>query len=239
MHQRPRAGSTQAPGGRAAGRRRGQAAGLTLDQITAAALTLIADQGLPRLTIRSLATRLGVTPSALYNHVADRTGLIDAVLERVLGGIELHTDPGLPWPEQLTVLAHRLRKVLQDHPGTAGVLKGHDPTGENSMRMGDAFAQGIQRSGLTGPDAGHAWYTLIHYVIGFESTFAADTHNLDRARNPVTLTALHARFQTLDPVQYPALHELGTHIWNPDLDARFAYGLNITLAGIAAQQSAS
>jgi AcrR family transcriptional regulator len=216
-------------------RHRGQAAGLSADLIAVAALGLVERHGLARLSIRSLATNLGVAPSALYNHLADRDGLIDLMLELALGEVDTDIDPSLNWRQQLTILSHRLRDTLRAHPGIAAVLKGHDPTGPNSVRMGDAFARAIRRSGLTGVEAGHAWYTVVHYVIGFESTFAVDTRNLDRALDPESLAALHDRFQALDPERYPGLHDLGIHIWNPDLDERFAFGLEVVLDGITAR----
>lgn len=235
--------SSEAPDARRRGRTgdeaprrlRGHAAGLSVEQIAAAALDLVDRHGLGRLSLRALAADLGVAPSALYNHFTDRDALIDVMLERALGELDTYVDPQAPWRTQLMILAHRLREMLQAHPGIAALLKGHDPTGPNSMRMGDAFARAIRNSGIVGTEAGHIWYALVHYVIGFESTFTIDTRNLDRAMNPESLAALHDRFQALDPDCYPALRELGIYIWNPDLDERFTFGLELLLDGITAQ----
>lgn len=65
---------------------------LTRASIAEAALTFAADHGFPRLTMRSLAERLGVTVRALYNHVANRQEVIDLIAARM---IELHPERAL------------------------------------------------------------------------------------------------------------------------------------------------
>ena len=60
-----------------------QGTGVTRDDILTAALTLLDEGGGQGLTMRALATRLGVTPMSLYHHVEDRAGLLRALSDRV------------------------------------------------------------------------------------------------------------------------------------------------------------
>src|SRR5215212_11537584 len=96
---------------------------LTRQRVVAEALTVIAKDGAQALTMRSLAARLGVVPGALYHHVRNKQQLQDLLLDSVLAEVDVHTDPSLGWPEQLKILATRLRQVLEAHPGVAGILK--------------------------------------------------------------------------------------------------------------------
>lgn len=64
-----------------------QGAGVTRDDILTAALTLLDEGGGSGLTMRALATRLGVTPMSLYHHVEDRTGLLRALSDRVYADV--------------------------------------------------------------------------------------------------------------------------------------------------------
>lgn len=57
--------------------------GVTRDDILCAALTLLEEGGGQGLTMRALATRLGVTPMSLYHHVEDRAGLLRALSDQV------------------------------------------------------------------------------------------------------------------------------------------------------------
>ena len=51
----------------------------------------LAERGLEALTIRALPERLGVMPNVLYSHVANKTALIDDLLDEVLAEV---TAPG-------------------------------------------------------------------------------------------------------------------------------------------------
>lgn len=57
--------------------------GVTRDDILTTALTLLDESGGHGLTLRALATRLGVTPMSLYHHVGDHAGLLRALADRV------------------------------------------------------------------------------------------------------------------------------------------------------------
>src|SRR5512132_1322407 len=99
---------------------------LTRQRVVAEALAIIAQDGVQALTMRSLAARLGVVPGAVYHHVRNKQQLQDLVLDNVLAEVDVHLDPSLPWTEQLKLLAHRLRQVLEQHPGVARILKSRD-----------------------------------------------------------------------------------------------------------------
>jgi AcrR family transcriptional regulator len=56
------------------------------------------------------AERLGVTPMALYRHVANKADLLDGVVELLL--TEFQPPPSeLPWPERLATLAGNIRGI--------------------------------------------------------------------------------------------------------------------------------
>jgi AcrR family transcriptional regulator len=57
---------------------------LTREQVVAEALTVISTDGVEALSMRALATRLGVVPAALYRHVRNKEQLHDLVLDGVL-----------------------------------------------------------------------------------------------------------------------------------------------------------
>src|SRR5512146_1275994 len=110
------------PGGGESGRR-----ALTRERVVAEALAVIAADGAQSLSMRTLAARLGVVPGALYRHVRGKEQLYDLILDAVLGEVDCRADPGAPWAAQVAALARRLRAVLENHPGTAALLKTRDP----------------------------------------------------------------------------------------------------------------
>src|SRR5512132_4308249 len=96
---------------------------LTRERVVAEALTVIADEGVEALTMRNLAARLGVVPGALYRHVRNKEQLQDLVLDGVLAEVDCDLDPTLAWTARVTLLAHRLRDVLEAHPGIGAIAR--------------------------------------------------------------------------------------------------------------------
>src|SRR3954451_19738687 len=68
--------------------------GLDRDAVVAEALEILDAHGRAALTMRRLAQSLRVEAASLYAHVAGKDELIDAVLDRVLDGIELPPPTG-------------------------------------------------------------------------------------------------------------------------------------------------
>ena len=83
--------------------------GLSRASVVRAALDLVEDGGLDRLTIRAVAARLGVSPMAVYNHAVDREDLLVGMLEASLA--ELTTVSGLS-RNALSARLHRARSRL-------------------------------------------------------------------------------------------------------------------------------
>ncbi|UGS36461.1 hypothetical protein DSM104329_02869 [Capillimicrobium parvum] len=62
---------------------------LTVDAIVETTCELIADAGLPALSMRRLGAALGVDPMAVYHHVASKRELLSLVMARTVGAMTL------------------------------------------------------------------------------------------------------------------------------------------------------
>lgn len=60
---------------------------LTRESIVAAAVTILDTYGLADMTMRRVATSLGVVPGALYWHIANKQQLIAAIAEEILAPV--------------------------------------------------------------------------------------------------------------------------------------------------------
>jgi AcrR family transcriptional regulator len=205
---------------------------LTPQRIVTEALTVIAEDGIQALTMRRLATRLGVVPGAVYHHVRNKQQLQDLVLDNVLAEIDVHTDPALGWTEQLKILAHRLRQVLEAHPGVAGILKTRDPLGPHSLALAEAFLEPLQAAGFGDRQAGLAFFLLVDYTIGFAVSSPRTSINEQRVRDAAIRTRLHEFFRSLPTERFPALVALGEHAWLDNRDERFTAGLDVLVDGL-------
>jgi AcrR family transcriptional regulator len=182
--------------------------------------------------MRRLAARLGVVPGALDNHFRNKQQLHDLLLDGVLAEVDLDLDPALGWTEQLKVLAHRLRQVLEDHPGVAGILKTRDPLGPHSLALAEAFLSPLQAAGFGDREAGLAFFLLLDYTIGFAVNSPATSVNEQRVRDHAIRSQLHQFFRSLPPDRFPALVALGEHVWVDNRDERFSAGLQVLVDGL-------
>jgi AcrR family transcriptional regulator len=205
---------------------------LTRERVVAEALTVIAEDGVQALTMRTLAARLGVVPGALYHHVRNKDQLQDLVLDGVLAEVDCRVDPSVPWAERIKLLAHRLRAVLEDHPGVAGILKTRDPLGPHSLALAEAFLGPLQAAGFPGREAGLAFFLLVDYTVGFAVSSPRTSVNEQRVRDPAIRAQLHEFFRSLPPERFPALVALGEHVWLDNRDERFTAGLDVVVDGL-------
>jgi len=205
---------------------------LTRERVVAEALRVIAEEGVQALTMRSLAARLGVVPGALYHHVRNKEQLQDLVLDGVLAEVDCHVDPSLPWAERIKLLAHRLRAVLEDHPGVAAILKTRDPLGPHSLALAEAFLAPLQAAGFGDREAGLAFFLLVDYTVGFAVSSPRTSVNEQRVRDAAIRTQLHEFFRSLPPERFPALVALGEHVWLDNRDERFTAGLDVLVDGL-------
>jgi AcrR family transcriptional regulator len=206
---------------------------LTRDRVVAEALTVIAAHGVDALSMRALATRLGVVPAALYRHVRNKEQLHDLVLDGVLAEVDYRLDQSLAWTEQVKALAHRLRTVLESHPGIAGLLKTRDPLGPHSLALAEAFLAPLGAAGLPAAETGLAFSLLYDYTLGFAFSGPASV-NEQRVRDAATRTELHAFLRSLPADRFPTLVALGEHVWVDNRDERFTAGLDTLVDGLEA-----
>ncbi|MCC2956090.1 TetR/AcrR family transcriptional regulator [Massilia sp. IC2-477] len=88
---------------------------MTREAILGAALALLDENG-ANVSMRALATRLGVTPMSLYHHVGDRASLLQALCERVYGAVLDENDAGADARTQVRALLTRYHDAVGRHP---------------------------------------------------------------------------------------------------------------------------
>ena len=92
--------------------------GLTREAVVARALEIGTAEGLEAVSLRRLAQEFGVTPMALYRHVRDKQGLINAMTEAVLEGIDATVGlrPEMTWTERLRLYIDNYKVQMDARP---------------------------------------------------------------------------------------------------------------------------
>lgn len=90
--------------------------GLQREQIVRRALELADEEGLDAVSFRRLAADFGVTPMALYRHVADRDDLLAAMNDLVLAEIVVPEQVDDDWVRALRDVLRSSAAVFTRHP---------------------------------------------------------------------------------------------------------------------------
>jgi AcrR family transcriptional regulator len=122
------------------------------EQIASAALAIIAQHGLRRTSVASVARRVGLVPSAIYRHYRGKDEILDAVLDlvrdRLLDNLRRVTTET---PDAIARL-HRLLSLhvslLTTQPGILRVIFSEEISGGKSARRARVFR--TVRAYLTG-----------------------------------------------------------------------------------------
>ena len=149
----------------------GQRAGLTRAAVLAAARELLAEDGAAALSMRAVARRLHVAPNALYSHVADKTDLLDQLLDDLLGTVPTPAggDPRAGVEELMT----STYETLVGHPELIGLfLARQGARGPNAVRLGEVLDALLAGVGV--PDVPDARRVLIIHAIGFAAFDAGE-----------------------------------------------------------------
>ena len=143
---------------------------LTKAVIVQAALDLLDEAGMDGLTVRALASRLGVQAPALYWHVRSKQALLDEMATQIwrqIGEVMAGLPDSLPWPEVMRTYAATVRQALLGHRDGAKAFSGTTLTDPDVVRRQEVTFAGLVRQGFTLPDAARGLVLLHDFTIGF------------------------------------------------------------------------
>lgn len=213
---------------------------LDREQVVRAALALLDEVGLDELTMRRLAERLGIQAASLYRHVRDKEELLVLLADEVTGEIPF-VEPAGPWQEQLTTIAHNVRRGLLAHRDGARLMALTRPAGPRRLRHIEEVLRALRLSGLDDQDVSGVANLLNNFV----TEFAADEARFDAAAAAMGVTrrkmfaAARKQFETLPRDEFPSLVALAGALTSDDADAVFKLGVDVLLRGIEARARSS
>ena len=146
---------------------------ITRDEIVGVALRICESDGVDALTIRAVATAMGAAPMSLYNHVATKDELLDAVLDEVMGRLRVVTDRSKPWQEELSSFALALAAHLDTHRWAVLPLMTRPDPGDRTTAVGEVALAAALRGGLSPTNAVTAFAALLSLVYGRAAFLAA------------------------------------------------------------------
>ena len=209
---------------------------LSRDAIIAAALDIVAAEGLDALTMRRLGQALDTGPASLYVYFSNRNELWDLLFDAAIGSVATEpTDPAR-WREQLTALCERLVKMMaEDYPGIARLAMARIPSGDNALRVTESMLSLLKAGGASDQAAAYAGDLINMYVtaIAHEQALYAQLY-ADPEYQASEIRRLAERFSSIDPARYPTMASLSRELTTGDGEERFRLGLDVIINGLLA-----
>ncbi|WP_017614955.1 TetR/AcrR family transcriptional regulator [Nocardiopsis salina] len=136
---------------------------LSRGRLSQAAIRIVEKQGYKRLTMASLAHELGVSASALYNHVSSKRDVLVLIQDRINEQIDCSSFATEPWDEALRRWALSYRRCFIQHTALIPVMAVL-PVADSpqTLRMYERVARGLHGAGIDGPDA-------VDIIVGIEA----------------------------------------------------------------------
>ncbi|MCP3990392.1 MAG: TetR/AcrR family transcriptional regulator [Actinomycetia bacterium] len=203
---------------------------LTRDRVLAGAVALADKIGMEGFTIRKLAHELDVKPMTIYHHVPNKEAIIDGMVDRVFGEIDLPPTE-VDWKSAVGQRARSARAVLARHPWAAPLMESRTTPGSETLRHHDAVLGCFRQAGFSVEMTAHAYALVDSYVYGF----ALQEANLPATGGQEMAELAGSITEQFSSDEYPYLVELTVeHILQPGYDfaAEFDFGLDLILNGL-------
>ncbi|HEV7372529.1 TetR/AcrR family transcriptional regulator [Arenibaculum sp.] len=187
------------------------------------AIVLLDRDGPDALSMRRLADHLGVSPMALYNHVADKQDLLRGVAREIIGRMAVPRDHP-DWRERVKACFRELRRVCLAHPGVVRLMETAGVAPPSVFEPMEATLEALDGIGMAPQDALRAYFLLTNFTLGQVSY---------EIRGP---------FDDLDPMRalgrgrpgdagFPHV-ERASAAGRWDFDAAFEFGLAVVVRGL-------
>lgn len=137
---------------------------LSKDRVLRAALEIADREGLETLSMRRLASELGVEAMSLYYYVKSKDDILDGIVDLALEEVEPPSGGG-DWKADVRRSAISYHETLLRHPWVTSV----PPSGEASivqLRYMDVLLRRLREAGLAPELTHHAYHALDSHVVG-------------------------------------------------------------------------
>lgn len=209
---------------------------LSREAVVEAGLTVLRAEGLDAVSMRRVAAELDTGAASLYAHVAHKVELLDLMFEQVVGEIPLPEPDPARWVEQVTRLWTDCYAALIRHGDIGRVALGRVPLGPNSLRIAETTMTILRAGGV--PDQAAAWAVDVVnlYVAANAVESALDVARQREGESPeVYYRQVHDYLAALPMEHFPTSAALSAQLTVGDGAERFRFGLDLMVAGLAAQ----
>ena len=209
--------------------------------IVDATLEQIDDEGLDAFSLRNLAQKLDVYPTAIYWYVPNRDTLMAKVVASVLSSV-VPPRRRRNWQASLRELCSNFRNAVRAHPNVAPLIGSQLVSNTNAdFEMVEYILATLAKAGLSETRLAGAYNTVLATLVGFTTQEFAPMPRDDSAQWQI---AVQEQLLSIDASEHPLLsqnmHNLSNRAFilrwengvEAPLDTSFAICLDMLIAGI-------
>lgn len=209
---------------------------LSRERIVRAAIEIADAEGLAVLSMRRVATDLGVATMSLYRHVSSKDDLMVYMADTVYAEEPLPEQPPPGWRERLETPIRHMWAACRRHPWAGEVMSMSRPqVMPNAMVMSEWTLTTLRELGLPVEEMMDIHLNLFGHARGLAVTLAAEM----QARQDTGMDNeewMETQIEELEKVlatgRYPAMEYVTSHGYAYDLDRMFEFGLKLMLDGV-------
>jgi TetR/AcrR family tetracycline transcriptional repressor len=207
---------------------------LSRSTIVERALSVMDAEGPDAVTIRRIAQEFGVTPMALYWHVANKDELLAAMGDALLADVVPPPATG-SWSTQLRGVVENLVRELSRHPAAAELVFPRVLVTESGLRLTEFTLALLEDAGFTQKQAAdlarmglQTAMMLVTQLPGSETQAAQDQRDALQAEK-------RAHVEQLPEALYPRVRAAAVLLTDCDDEAAYyAFGIDLYLEGAQA-----
>ncbi|HZZ48688.1 MAG TPA: TetR/AcrR family transcriptional regulator C-terminal domain-containing protein [Pseudonocardia sp.] len=139
---------------------------LNAERIVSAAVEIIERDGADALSMRRVASELGVATMSLYNHVENKAALLDAAADWILRDMRFAADPDSDWRDQARQLARTFRDIARRYPRSVSVVITRQPRSITGLHTVELVLAALRKAGFEGITAVRVLRTFEAFILG-------------------------------------------------------------------------
>jgi TetR/AcrR family tetracycline transcriptional repressor len=204
---------------------------LNRDAIVERALGIADAEGIAAITIRRIAKEFGVTPMALYWHVANKDELLGAMGDRFFEGLTLPA--GDDWVERLRAVTDRLVASLRRHPGSAHLALSRVLVSPDGRDLSEATFGMLRAAGFSVQQTADIARTAVQTATMLVTQEAGAEVGVPAEQRAAVIDGKRAAMAALPSDRYPNILEcMDCLTATDDDDAYYRFGVDLYVSGV-------
>jgi len=202
---------------------------LSRERVLGAAIDIADREGIDALTMRRLADELGAGAMSVYYHVPGKDQILDAMVDVVVGEMDLPDMRSTDWKASLKHAATSAHEVLMRHPWATAMILSRPVVSQARLRQMDAILGCLRAAGFSASETDLAYHVFDSHLMGFTLWLVGIRAGLER------LGPVPNAFDLFDADALPHLAEHAReHLRErgPNEPGPFEFGLDLILDGL-------